>query len=74
MKWHFVFIIVAIALAWAALWFGYAGLFWVRMLGGLIGFFGFLFVFMLTDEVGDLTRMFGVDLIVIAVGLFVIWV
>ena len=74
MKFHVIFIVAAIVLAWIALSFGYLELFWVRALGVLFGFFGFLFVFMLTDEILDGIRSFGVDLIIIAVVLLVIWV
>lgn len=74
MKFHVVFIAVAIAITWLAVYFGYIGMFWLRMLGVLLGVFGFIFVFMLTDEIGGGMRSFGVDLIAIAVGLMVIWV
>jgi hypothetical protein len=74
MKFHLIFIVVIIAIMWFALLFGYLDLFWTRVLGVLVGFFGFLFVFMLTDEIADGIRSFGVDLIVIAIALFVIWI
>ena len=74
MKFHMIFIAAAIALVWAAMYAGYLAPFWARILGILLGFFGFLLVFMLTDEISDAIRLFGVDLIVIAIGLLVIWV
>lgn len=73
MKGHLIFIVAAVAIAWIAMLLGVAGVFWVRVLGALLGFFGFLFVFMLSDQIGDSIRFFGIDLIIIAVGLLVIW-
>lgn len=74
MKFHAIFIAAAIAIVWVAAFSGNIELFWVRALGVLLGFFGFLFAIMLTDEIGDGTRSFGVDLIMIAIALFIIWV
>jgi len=74
MKFHLVFILAAISLFWVALIFGQVGVFWIRALAMLLGFFGFLFVFMLTDEISDNIRTFGIDLIAIGIGLMVIWI
>jgi len=74
MKFHLVFVVAAIALAWAAFYSGGIGVFWVRALGVLLGFFGFLLVFMLPDQLMDGMKSFGVDLIVIAAALLIMWV
>ena len=74
MKFHIIFIAIVIAIVWAAVYVGFIGVFRVRALGVLLGFFGFLFTFMLTDEICDGIRSFGVGLIAIAIGLMLIWV
>lgn len=74
MKFHFIFIVSAIAVAWISAYLGYADLFWLRILGILMGVFGFVFVLMLTDAIGDGTRTLGIDFIAIAIALLIIWV
>ena len=74
MKFHIIFIATVIAIVWASVYLGLIEMFWARVLGVLLGLLGFLFVFMLTDEIGDGIRSFGVGLIAIAIGLMFIWV
>jgi len=69
-----IFVVAAITLSWAAFYSGIIDVFWVRVLGVLLGFFGFLLVFMLPDQLMDGIKSFGVDLVVIAAGLLIMWV
>jgi hypothetical protein len=74
MKFHLIFIVASIAIAWLSAYLGAVDLFWLRMLAVLFGVFGFVFVFMLTDAVGDGTRSVGIDFIAIAIALMIVWV
>lgn len=67
MKFHVLFIIIVSILGWLLLNFAMVVPLWLKLFGAIIGFFGFVFVFLLTDSIGDNMRIFGIDMIVIAV-------
>ncbi|RLI96796.1 MAG: hypothetical protein DRO99_03910 [Candidatus Aenigmatarchaeota archaeon] len=74
MKYHFVFIVLMVAIAWIALYVGLLPVFWARMIGMLLVFVGFLFTFVLTDEIGDVFRTVAIDAMVIGIVLLIIWI
>ena len=74
MKYHFMFIVLMVAIAWIALYVGLLPVFWARMIGMLLVFVGFLFTFVLTDEIGDVFRTVAIDAMVIGIVLLIIWI